>query len=130
MPVPEQRTCVFYTHISSMARYPPAVRTTRLLTFPLLYLRSIGVTHASLSNWEYMEVIRNAADPKCSNHLEKIIEMVDSLLQIPLMNGVVKNIFGLSNLEHDQDFVSVLSVCTSSSSIFEYRQLIPGGRMQ
>ena len=129
MPVPEQHTCVFYTHISSMARYPPAVCTTRLLTLPLLYLRSTGVTHASLSNWEYMEVIRNSADPKCSNHLEKIIEMVDLLLQIPLMNGVVKNIFGLSNLEHDEDFVSVLSVCASSTSTFEYRQLMPGGRM-
>lgn len=60
-----------------------------------------------------MEIIRNAADPKCSGHLEKTIEMIDSLLEIPLLKGVVKNIFGLKGLEHDEDFVSVLSVSTS-----------------
>ena len=124
MLVPEQRTCAFCTHISSMARYPPAVCTAHARTFPLSYpsiTYLIGVTHASLSNWEYMEVIRNAADPKCSRHLEEIIEMVDSLLQIPLINSAVKNIFGLSELEHNEDFVSVLSVSASSSSTFEYR---------
>ncbi|KAF8139830.1 serine carboxypeptidase S28-domain-containing protein [Boletus edulis] len=46
-------------------------------------IASSGVTHAVLSNWEYYEVIREAADPACSAHLENAITTVDTLLQFP-----------------------------------------------
>ncbi|KAF8557400.1 peptidase S28 [Imleria badia] len=71
-------------------------------------IASSGVTHAALSNWEYYEVIRKAADPECSAHLENAIATVDILLQFPFVKGVVKALFGLHELEHDDDFASVL----------------------
>jgi hypothetical protein len=70
-----------------------------------------GVTHATLENWEYMEVIRKAADPKCSSHLENSISSIDSTLAIPRMRTMLKSLFGLAHLEHDEDFASVLEVC-------------------
>ncbi|KAG6371555.1 hypothetical protein JVT61DRAFT_9261 [Boletus reticuloceps] len=71
-------------------------------------IASSGVTHAVLSNWEYYEVIRKAADPACSAHLENAITTVDTLLQFPVLKDVVKALFGLHELKHDDDFVSVL----------------------
>ncbi|KAF8446373.1 peptidase S28 [Boletus edulis BED1] len=71
-------------------------------------IASSGVTHAVLSNWEYYEVIREAADPACSAHLENAITTVDTLLQFPVLKDVVKALFGLHELKHDDDFVSVL----------------------
>jgi hypothetical protein len=70
----------------------------------------IGVTHAALSNWEYYEIIRKAADPTCSAHIENTIATIDTLLQFPFLNDVVKALFGLHELKHDDDFASVLSV--------------------
>ncbi|KAG8220180.1 putative extracellular serine carboxypeptidase S28 [Butyriboletus roseoflavus] len=67
-----------------------------------------GVTHATLSNWEYYEVIRKAADPTCSAHIENAITTIDFLLQLPYLKGIVKALFGLQALEHDDDFASVL----------------------
>lgn len=69
-----------------------------------------GVTHATLSNWEYYEVIRKAADPTCSAHIENAITTIDTLLQIPYLKDVVKALFGLRELEHDDDFASILEV--------------------
>jgi hypothetical protein len=69
------------------------------------------VTHAVLTNWEYMDVIRLAADPKCSSNLVNSISMIDSVLKIGPLRGRLKNLFGLSELESDRDFVSVLEVC-------------------
>ncbi|KAH7925596.1 peptidase S28 [Leucogyrophana mollusca] len=71
-------------------------------------IASSGVTHASLENWEYMEIIRAAADPTCSTHLEKAISTIDSLLAIPHLRVALKALFGLAGLEHDEDFASVL----------------------
>ncbi|KAJ3510022.1 hypothetical protein NLJ89_g4906 [Agrocybe chaxingu] len=73
-------------------------------------IASSAVTHAALENWQYMDIIRNAADPKCSAHLVNAIENIDNIL----INGPaflrrpLKNLFGLGGLEHDDDFVSVL----------------------
>ena len=73
-----------------------------------LYLK--GVTHATIENWEYMEIIRKAADPKCSSHLENAISSIDSILAIPRMSTVFKGLFGLASLQHNEDFASVLEV--------------------
>ncbi|KAH9958389.1 hypothetical protein BGW80DRAFT_1449472 [Lactifluus volemus] len=60
-------------------------------------IASSAVTHAVLMNWEYMDVIRLAADPICSSNLVNSISMIDSLLK-----------FGPLELESDKDFASVL----------------------
>ncbi len=57
-----------------------------------------------------MEIIRNAADPKCSAHLEKSIKTIDSLLAIPQLKRQLKGLFGLADLEHDEDFASLIEV--------------------
>ncbi|KAI8971168.1 peptidase S28 [Trametes punicea] len=71
-------------------------------------IASSGVTHASIENWEYMEVIRRAADPRCSHHLQSSIEIIDALLDVPVSRTAIKALFGLEALEHDEDFVSLL----------------------
>ncbi|GBE84978.1 Probable extracellular serine [Sparassis crispa] len=71
-------------------------------------IASSGVTHASLENWEYMEIIRRAADPQCSLNLEQAIEAIDVILTVPLLKDALKSLFGLAGLEHDEDFVSLL----------------------
>jgi hypothetical protein len=68
------------------------------------------VTHASLSNWEYYEIIRNAADPTCISHLEHAALAIDTLLGVPYVKRYVKSLFGLQDLAHDDDFVSILEV--------------------
>ncbi|KAG6898404.1 hypothetical protein C0992_004115 [Termitomyces sp. T32_za158] len=72
-------------------------------------IASSAVTHAALSNWEYMEVIRRAADSECSGDLEQSIIMIDSALDTPQSRGPLKELFGLKDLQHDDDFVSLLS---------------------
>jgi len=74
-------------------------------------IASSGVTHASLQNWEYMEIIREAADPKCSSHLVNSISTIDDILlgnSPSFIKRQLKNLFGLGELEHDDDFASVL----------------------
>jgi hypothetical protein len=85
----------------------PAVRPTS----PHLTLRAdkvTGVTHAAIINWEYMEIIRNAADPICSGHLENSIKTIDSILSSGRLTRPLKALFGLSDLRHDDDFASVI----------------------
>ncbi|EIW81201.1 peptidase S28 [Coniophora puteana RWD-64-598 SS2] len=71
-------------------------------------IASSAVTHASLSNWEYMEIIRTAADPTCSRHLENSIRTIDHLLSMPHTRHAIKALFALGGLEHDEDFASLL----------------------
>ena len=73
----------------------------------------LAVTHAVLINWEYMDVIRLAADPKCSSNLVNSITTIDSLLKFAPLRRRLKKLFGLDELESDKDFVSVLTVCLS-----------------
>lgn len=72
-------------------------------------IASSAVTHASLLNWEYHEIIRNAADHTCSSNIQKSIAAVDNLLGYPRFKQYLKGLFGLAELEHDEDFVSLLS---------------------
>lgn len=72
-----------------------------------------AVTHAVIENWEYYDVIREAAESKCSKTLEDSISTIDSLLEVPFLAKRLKSLFGLSGLEN-VDFTSVLTV----SSLF------------
>ncbi|TFK23063.1 peptidase S28 [Coprinopsis marcescibilis] len=82
----------------------------RILYPDIVYgaIASSAVTHAALVNWEYMTIIRDAADPRCSSHLVNTIASVDAILQRGIFKRQLKALFGLGSLEHDQDFVSVL----------------------
>ncbi|KLO14751.1 peptidase S28 [Schizopora paradoxa] len=71
-------------------------------------IASSGVTHASLENWEYMDIIRAAAEPECSQHLVTSIAVIDGLLAVPRLRGAIKGLFGLAELEHDDDFAGVI----------------------
>lgn len=68
------------------------------------------MTHADIENWRYMDIIRRAADPECSDNLVRSVEFVDAVLSIPALRGALKELFGLRDLEHDEDFASLLSV--------------------
>lgn len=57
-----------------------------------------------------MEIIRRAADPTCSSHLENSIKTIDAILDDGRFTRVLKGLFGLADLEHDEDFVSLLEV--------------------
>jgi len=69
-----------------------------------------GVTHAAVENWQYMEIIRQAADPTCSSHLQNSINIIDTILFTGLFKKQLKGLFGLADLEHDDDFASTISV--------------------
>ena len=60
--------------------------------------------------WEYMEVIRQAAEPKCADHLQKSIETIDDILGKPF-SKTLKGLFGLRGLQHDEDFAALIAVC-------------------
>ncbi|KAJ7213888.1 serine carboxypeptidase S28-domain-containing protein [Mycena pura] len=71
-------------------------------------IASSGVTHAAIINWEYMEIIRNAADPICSAHLQNSIKTIDAILSAGRLKRPLKSLFGLAGLSHDDDFASVI----------------------
>ncbi|KZT12085.1 peptidase S28 [Laetiporus sulphureus 93-53] len=71
-------------------------------------IASSGVTHASIVNWEYTDIIRRAADPECSSNLQRAVEFIDTILSVPPLRTPLKRLFGLAELEHDDDFASVL----------------------
>ena len=56
-------------------------------------------------------MIREAADPKCSDDILNSISTIDDILSdSPSFKPQLKNVFGLEDLEHDVDFVSILQV--------------------
>ena len=73
-----------------------------------------------------MEIIRDAADWKCSEHLENAIKAVDAILtrgDDPVSRTLkdwLKGLFGLKDLEHDEDFASVIEVCPQM--VFEVKR--------
>lgn len=67
-----------------------------------------AVTHASVVFWEYYEVIRLHAPTECVARIQRSIELVDRILQVNLLRKPLKRLFGLEDLEHDEDFASVL----------------------
>jgi hypothetical protein len=73
----------------------------------------IAVVHAAITNWQYMDVIRIYAEPKCSSHIENSIKTIDLILDHRVLSSRIKALFGLAGLEHDDDFVAVLEVRSS-----------------
>lgn len=63
-----------------------------------------------------MEIIRQAADPKCATHLENTVRTIDSILLrgddaiSKALKQHLKGLFGVADLEHDEDFVSLVEV--------------------
>ncbi|KAI0062858.1 peptidase S28 [Artomyces pyxidatus] len=72
-------------------------------------IASSAVTHAALTNWEYMDVIRLEADPVCSANLVRSVAVIEAFLKVPYLRNTVKGLFNLTDLESDQDFVSLLT---------------------
>ncbi|KAI0253178.1 hypothetical protein BJV78DRAFT_247470 [Lactifluus subvellereus] len=62
---------------SGMCRHSSSLRYN---TCPSKILPFLAVTYAVLANWEYMDVIPLAADPKCPNPVNTITT-TDSLLK-------------------------------------------------
>ncbi|KZV92277.1 hypothetical protein EXIGLDRAFT_692920 [Exidia glandulosa HHB12029] len=71
-------------------------------------IASSAVTHAAIVFWEYYEVIRLHAPTDCVARIQRTIELVDRILQVKLLRKPLKKLFGLEDLEHDDDFASVL----------------------
>ena len=78
-------------------------------------IASSGVTHASISLWQYFDVVRNAA-PHCSPVLVDAIRSINIALSRPDLNIHLKRLFGLEGLA-DDDFASLLTV---SDILFKY----------
>lgn len=63
-----------------------------------------------------MEIIRQSADPKCIAHLESAIKTIDSIFTNgdgPIRRRLkrsVKKLFGVEELQHDEDFASLIEV--------------------
>ncbi|KAI0742186.1 peptidase S28 [Irpex lacteus] len=77
-------------------------------------IASSAVTHAAIENWEYMEIIRRAAPPTCAAHLENAVRTIDSILLqgdnaiSRVLKRHLKGLFGVAELEHDEDFVALV----------------------
>ncbi|KAI0358821.1 peptidase S28 [Trametes cingulata] len=74
-------------------------------------ISSSGVTHATLDDWRYFDIIRQYAPADCIAQVEKTIDEVDRLITSPHAETrhAIKAVFGLGNLTYDPDFASLLS---------------------
>jgi hypothetical protein len=72
-------------------------------------IASSAVTHATINNWEYMDIIRTGAPEKCSQLIQASMAHIDSLILNPMSKTPLKTLFGLQGIEHDDDFVSVVA---------------------
>ena len=77
-------------------------------------IASSGVTYATVVDWQYYDIIRQFGPSDCIKQVQKTVETVDELLSVPKTHDVIKGLFGLANLTHDEDFASVLSVSLAS----------------
>lgn len=73
-------------------------------------IASSGVTYATVRDWQYYDIIRQFAPPDCVQQIETTVNEVDSLLENPNAVRSVKALFGLPNVTHNQDFVSLIAV--------------------
>jgi len=72
-------------------------------------IASSGVVHATINNWEYMDIIRTAAPPVCSELIQSSMAHIDTLIVNPVSRLPLKTLFGLQGIQHDDDFVSVVA---------------------
>lgn len=73
-------------------------------------IASSGVTYATVEDWQYYDIIRQFAPADCVKQIETTVYEVDDLLSNPKTAEPIKALFGLGNLTHVQDFVSLISV--------------------
>lgn len=73
-------------------------------------IASSGVTYASATDWQYYDSIRHYTSAECAKQIELTVEEVDSLVTNPQAVQPIKELFGLPNVTHIQDVVSVISV--------------------
>lgn len=81
-------------------------------------IASSGVTHATVVDWRYPDLIRQYAAPACVARIEKAIAEVDSLLASNKTSGAIKAVFGLSGISYNADFASLLSVRARAGRLF------------
>ncbi|OBZ72031.1 putative serine protease EDA2 [Grifola frondosa] len=72
-------------------------------------IASSGVTHATLDDWRYYDIIRQYAPSDCMAQVVKSIVEFDDLIANPSTHHAVKALFGLPNVTHDADVASILS---------------------
>lgn len=84
-------------------------------------IASSAVVHATISYWEYYDLIRNYTPVACRDAIENTVKTVDWMLDFSVFTRAwVKRLFGLEGLQDDADFGSVLSVSSSQCPISLY----------
>ncbi|KAM5542175.1 hypothetical protein V8D89_004048 [Ganoderma adspersum] len=73
-------------------------------------IASSGVTHATVVDWRYPDLIRQYASQTCVARIETAIAEVDSFLASNKTSAAIKAVFGLGGISYDPDFASLLSV--------------------
>ena len=74
-------------------------------------ISSSGVTHATVVDWRYFDIIRQYAPQDCVARIEKTVDEVDALLtRSNSTRNAIKAAFGLSGVSYDPDFASLLTV--------------------
>ena len=74
-------------------------------------ISSSGVTHATVVDWRYFDIIRQYAPQDCVARIEKTVDEVDALLtRNNSTRNAIKAAFGLSGVSYDPDFASLLTV--------------------
>ncbi|KAI0757595.1 peptidase S28 [Daedaleopsis nitida] len=83
----------------------------RVLYPDLVYgaISSSGVTHATVVDWRYFDIIRQHAPADCMEQVVKAIDEVDRLLERNATRDAIKAVFGLNGISYDPDFASLLS---------------------
>lgn len=98
----------------------------RVLYPELVYgaIASSGVTYATISDWEYFDIIRQFAPSNCVKQLETAVEEFDDLISNPKTRQTIKALYGLPNVTHDADVGSLLSVsCTHTTPIHRHSNI-------
>lgn len=92
------------------------------VTYPeLVYgaIASSGVTYATISNWQYYDIIRQFASPACVKQIETAVEEFDDLLtKSNATKQAIQALYGLPNVTHSADVGSVLAVCWTNSCTY------------
>jgi hypothetical protein len=63
-----------------------------------------------------MEVIRRYAPKNCSTALEEGIQVIDNFLDNAKTKPIIKGLFNLTGITHDDDFASTIEVSSLSSN--------------
>ena len=85
----------------------------RVLYPELVYgaISSSGVTHATVVDWRYFDIIRQYAPAACTSQIVKAIDEIDRLLLGKNQTrNAIKAVFGLNGISYDPDFASLLTV--------------------